>query len=131
MYSAPMPRTDRTRPIGTGFGYRLAALRRARGFSQCDLAKALGVKQPTVSYYESQSGHPQADVLTKLAKVLGVTVDELLGTPGNRLELPTERPGMRRLWDKFSVLAELPEKDQQIVLHLLKITAEARGIKLA
>ncbi len=131
MYIAAMPRTDRNKPIGTGFGSRLSGLRQARGLSQRDLAKALGVKQPTVSYYESQDGHPQADVLTKLAKVLEVTVDELLGTPGNRLPLPTERPGMRRLWDKFRILAELPEKDQQVVLHYLKITAEARGIKTA
>ena len=114
-----MARSTRNKPSTTSFGQRLTALRRARGLSQCDLADALGVKQPTVSYYESQNGHPQADVLTKLAKVLAVSVDDLLGHPGNHQKLTTETPEARRLWKHFHVLLDLPDKDRRAVLHML------------
>jgi transcriptional regulator with XRE-family HTH domain len=110
-----------------GFGHRLAALRKVRGMSQLDLADVLGVKQPTVSYYESQDGTPQADVLTKLAKILGVTVDELLGTPGHRRALPTDDPAAQRMWKKFQQLMELPEPDQKAVLHMLGGLVAMRG----
>ena len=110
-----------------GFGHRLTALRKVRGMSQLDLADVLGVKQPTVSYYESQDGTPQADVLTKLAKILGVTVDELLGTPGHRRALPTDDPAAQRMWKKFQQLMELPEPDQKAVLHMLGGLVAMRG----
>lgn len=117
-YGAGMSTTKRP-SAHIGFGHRLAALRKVRGMSQLDLADVLGVKQPTVSYYESQDGTPQADVLTKLAKILGVTVDELLGTPGHRRALPTDDPAAQRMWKKFQQLMELPEPDQKAVLHML------------
>jgi len=126
-YSPPMPRPTRNKPSSTGFGLRLTALRRARGLSQVDLAAALGVKQPTVSYYESQNGHPQADVLTKLAKVLAVSVDELLGQPGHRRALTTETPEARRLWKHFRVLLDLPDKDRRAVLHMLNGLAQVHS----
>lgn len=113
-----MPATKRA-SVSSGFGGRLIALRKARGLSQYDLADALGVKQPTVSYYETQDGTPQADALAKMAKILNVTVDELLGAPGHRRALPTDKPEARRLWKKFQQLIDLPERDQRAVLHML------------
>ena len=102
-HAAGMARSTRNKPSPTSFGQRLTALRRARGLSQCNLADALGVKQPTVSYYESQNGHPQADVLTKLAKVLAISVDDLLGQPGKQRELTTETPEARRRYGVISL----------------------------
>jgi len=125
-HAVAMARTTRNKPSSTNFGQRLTALRRARGISQADLADALGVKQPTVSYYESQNGHPQADVLTKLAKVLAVSVDELLGQPGSHKNLTTETPEARRLWKHFRVLLDLPDKDRRAVLHMLNGLAQVR-----
>jgi transcriptional regulator with XRE-family HTH domain len=125
-YGAGMSATKRP-SAQIGFGRRLAALRKARGMSQIGLADALGVKQPTVSYYESQDGTPQADVLTKLAKTLGVTIDELLGTPGHRRALPTDDPAAQRMWRKFQQLMELPEPDQKAVLHMLGGLIAMRG----
>ncbi len=125
-YGAGMPATKRP-SAHIGFGRRLTALRKARSLSQLDLADALGIKQPTVSYYESQDGTPQADVLTKLAKILGVTLDELLGTPGHRRALPTDDPAAQRMWKKFQQLLELPEPDQKAVLHMLGGLVAMRG----
>ena len=94
--------------------------------NQVDLAKALGVKQPTISYYESQNGHPQADVLATLTKILQVSVNELLGDPDDQQPLTTETPEARRLWRDFRRLLELPDKDRRAILHMLNL-AVANG----
>ena len=63
----------------TGFGARLASIRKSRGITQVQLAEAIDSNQPGISYYESKGGYPPAPVLTKLARALGVSTDALLG----------------------------------------------------
>ncbi len=61
-------------------GARLAALRKAAGLSQAELAKALGVPQSSIGFWETASKPPRSDILPKLAKALGVRVEDLLGS---------------------------------------------------
>ena len=110
-----------------GFGPRLVSIRRQRGMTQYDLADALGVSQRAISYYESGNGHPQAAMLTRIAAALQVTTDDLLGSSDARHPLPTDNPESRRLWAKFRVLLELPDKDRRAVLHMLNGLAIANG----
>ncbi len=63
----------------TEFGRRFAALRKKSGYTQAELAQELGVSQRMISYYEGQSDYPPASLLPNMAKLLGVTTDELLG----------------------------------------------------
>jgi transcriptional regulator with XRE-family HTH domain len=61
---------------------RLRELRQARGFSQADLARLLGVSDYTVTRWETGQMRPTAGNARKLAKRLGVTVEALgLGKP--------------------------------------------------
>lgn len=60
-------------------GKRIAQLRRARGMKQEDLANALGVSPQAVSKWENDQTCPDISALPQLAKLLGVTTDELLG----------------------------------------------------
>ena len=60
------------------FGERLKDYRRARNMTQQELADAIGVSNKTVSRWESEGGYPDVSMLVPLAKVLGVTVDDLL-----------------------------------------------------
>lgn len=46
--------------------------------TQEEFAKAVGVDQTTVSKWETGKSKPRANDLQKVAKVCGVTVDELL-----------------------------------------------------
>jgi transcriptional regulator with XRE-family HTH domain len=62
------------------FGNRLAALRKAAGYTQVELAKEIGISQRMVSYYEKTDDHPLARVLRHFAHALEVSTDELLGT---------------------------------------------------
>ena len=59
-------------------GQRLQALRKAAGFSQVELAEQIGETQQNVAYWEQSERPPRADVLPKMAKALGVSVEVLL-----------------------------------------------------
>ena len=59
-------------------GKRIAALRREKGLKQDDLAQQLEVSPQAVSKWENDQTCPDIGLLPKLAKVLGVSVDELL-----------------------------------------------------
>lgn len=57
----------------------LFKLRQERNLSQDELAKAIGVTQRSISYWENETNEPKASYLIKLALFFNVTTDELLG----------------------------------------------------
>lgn len=60
------------------FGERLKKYRKAKHMTQQELADRLGVSNKSISRWESGS-YPDVATLSPLAKILGVTVDDLLG----------------------------------------------------
>ncbi len=63
---------------------RLVALRKKHGLSQEDLAEKLGVSRQAISKWERVEASPDTDNLIALAKLYGVSLDELLNyTPEN------------------------------------------------
>jgi len=108
----------------TPFGQHLYALRKARGLTQVDLAKALGTTQRAISYYENEAECPPGSVLVALARALRVTTDELLGVKAPRLD--GEALEKRRLWKRFRRMASLPERDQRAVLRLINSLAGSK-----
>lgn len=56
---------------------RIRKLRESRGFSQSSLAFYMGTTQNVVSNWETGVALPKARDLPLLAKVLGVSIDEL------------------------------------------------------
>lgn len=59
-------------------------IRESRGMLQYELANRMGVKQASVSAWESGKAMPSAENLIKLADILECTVDALLGrTPAS------------------------------------------------
>ena len=62
------------------FGERMARLRNESGYSQRDLARETGISQRMIAYYEKQAQYSPTQVMPILAKSLGVSVDQLLGT---------------------------------------------------
>lgn len=61
-------------------GERVAHLRRAKGFTQRELSIAAGVDDSTLSRIERGDSLGSLDVLARLARKLGTTVDALLPT---------------------------------------------------
>ena len=60
-------------------GYKIAEARRAKGWSQSDLAEKLGTTQQQISRYESGERDPKASIVADLSATLGVTISYLLG----------------------------------------------------
>ena len=54
-------------------------IRESRGMLQYELANRMGVKQASVSAWESGKAIPSAENLLKLADILECTVDAILG----------------------------------------------------
>jgi len=85
----------------TAAGPRLRALRRERGVTLGELSAQTGVSASTLSRLESGSRRPTLELLLPLARIYGVTLDELVGGPPTgdpRVHLrPVTRGGMTLL----------------------------------
>ena len=61
------------------FAERLKELRSESNLSQAALAKAIGVSQKAIDYWEREINEPKATYIIALAKYFGVSCDYLLG----------------------------------------------------
>lgn len=71
------------------FSDRLRRLRKRRNMTQNDLAERLEISPSTVSSYERGAAFPPIPIFIKLAKILNVSTDYLLGLE-NREFISTE-----------------------------------------
>jgi transcriptional regulator with XRE-family HTH domain len=108
------------------FGVRLAALRKAAGYTQTELANEIGVSQRVIAYYEGETQHPPASLLPRLAKALQVSTDELLGiTPASPKAPKTDS----RLQRRFRQVEKMDAKDKRQIIQLLDTFIEAAQLK--
>ena len=61
------------------YGDALKQQREQNGFTQNALAKATGLKQQLISWWEAGKGLPNIDFCVQLADFYGITLDELIG----------------------------------------------------
>jgi len=61
------------------FGNRLRELRKQRNLTQKQLAAQIGVRNSIISFYEMGDRSPSPEVIIKLAAVLHVSTDYLMG----------------------------------------------------
>lgn len=52
-------------------------MRRSLGMTQAELAARLCVDPSSVAKWETEKAYPRADMLPKIASILGCTIDEL------------------------------------------------------
>ncbi|MEK6581436.1 MAG: helix-turn-helix transcriptional regulator, partial [Nitrospirota bacterium] len=60
------------------FGKNLSRFRKEKGLTQEDLVKKSGVAISQIRRYEADNSSPTLDVVTRLAKALGVSIDEMV-----------------------------------------------------
>lgn len=112
-YNADMAGRPPTKPAPI-FGANLAALRKARGLTQPEFAKQVGLSLSMVIYYERKATNPSAEFVGKAAQTLNVSTDELLGRKTVRKSGPPSQ-----LEQRISALRGLPRERQKIVLQVL------------
>lgn len=100
------------------FSERLRIARELKGFSQTDLAKRTDLQPSAISHFENNRRSPSFDNLKRLADVLGVTVDYLLG----RAEEPTTMNlDVEMLFRDFK---QMSEADRKILTEMAKVLVE-------
>lgn len=60
-------------------GSRIKEVREQKGLTQKQVAEEVGITEATLSRYENDLREPKAEIVSKLAKALGVSSDFLLG----------------------------------------------------
>lgn len=103
------------------FDKRLTELRKKRGISQDELAKKLGTHGPAIGRYERGIAKPTIEVAAKLASILGVSLDYLVGN--SDLEMDTET--LKRIQE----VDKLPEEDKKMVYAFLDAFMDKSKIK--
>ncbi|HEY6457989.1 MAG TPA: helix-turn-helix domain-containing protein [Steroidobacteraceae bacterium] len=97
-------------------GARIATARKAQGLTQVQLAEALGIAQQTLAHYEGGKLRVAVALLPPLAQLLGLSVDELIGTPAKR---GGKRGPAPRLQQQIERLSMLPQAQQRLVMQML------------
>jgi transcriptional regulator with XRE-family HTH domain len=97
-------------------GARLAELRKAAAISQTELAHLLGVPQSNIAFWEQSEKPPRSDVLPRMAEILGVRVEDLLGTAS----APARRGGpVGKVKKVFDEVSKLPRRQQDKVVDVV------------
>lgn len=114
-------------------GARIAAGRKAKGMTQEELAAKLGVSSQAVSKWENDASCPDISLLPELARILGVTTDELLtGRSDEVMLLPEEqRKPLDQLTLRVRVLSAAGDKVRvNLPMPLVKVCLEL-GVDIA
>lgn len=104
-------------------GGRMAELRKQQGLSQTQLAELLGISQQLVAFYERGQRRVPIDLLPAVARLLGVSVEELLGLSGK-----TARRGPTpKLQQQLERITRLPRAKQRFVVEMLDAVLTQAG----
>jgi transcriptional regulator with XRE-family HTH domain len=116
-YHRGVPRTlTKPRPRR---GAHLSDLRRAAGISQIDLARAIGETQQNVAYWEQSEYPPRADVIPKIAKALGVRIEQIID-PETASTAPLRAGPVGRVGKAFHEVSRLPRRQQDKIIEIVE-----------
>jgi transcriptional regulator with XRE-family HTH domain len=66
-------------------GTKISALRKEKNWSQGDLAQQISASREIIGKYERNENLPSIEMVAKMARAFGVTVDYLIGEGEKRL----------------------------------------------
>lgn len=90
------------------FGERLRKLREDSGMTKWELAKKVGISDRALWYYEVDERFPRKDeVIEKLAKILNVPVEYLLGTSNELMEKNQDKQNILNYTQLTNIKAQL------------------------
>lgn len=118
-----MRRQGRYLDVDSGFGSRLSVMRKAKRLSQAKFAEKIGATQRMVSNYERSHGRPRADLVGKMAKALGVSMEDLLIPREARRRMEREK---NILLDKLRRAEELTTKERETARKIIDVLLLAR-----
>ena len=105
------------------FGKRLLEIRKSKKLSQDGLAKQLGVHGAVIGRYERDEVKPSIDMATKIAEILKVSLDYLVGNRDLMLDIS--------LVQKIEEIQKLKEEDKNQVFYLIDMALSYHKTKQA
>ena len=109
------------------FGMRIALLRKQKPMTQEELAEKMGVSSQAVSKWENDLSCPDIQSLPRLARLLGVTVDELLSGKSQDVQMlsPSDRKNLDQLTLRVRVSSIEGDKIKvNVPMPLVKVALE-------
>jgi transcriptional regulator with XRE-family HTH domain len=95
-------------------GTTIMNLRKEKGWSQTDLAKASSISREIIGKYERDEAVPSIEFAKRIADALGVSLDYLAGKEDNS-DLLKDADMVRRIKD----ISNMPPKEKECVLYNL------------
>lgn len=105
-------------------GARVAQLRKAQGLTQQQLAELLGTSQQQIASYEVARLRVPASTLPRLARVLGVPLETLMGETPQRSAKRVPTPKIQQHLERLSAL---PKPRQRAVMEVLEAMLAQQG----
>jgi len=105
------------------FGKRLAEARKKKDISQEELAKLLNTKGPVVGRYERDEMKPSIEAAAKMADILEVSLDYLVGKADEHLDKLT----LNRILE----VQKLPTEKKNFVLNMIDVALRDFKVKQA
>ena len=134
----PQKPTFKLPPLNLGdesLGRRIARLRKAKGYTQTDLAKALSQGEPSereihnlrvlISDYERNKIKPNFEMIVRLALAIDVTADELLGIKPAKIK--NIKPNLK-IQKRLRDIEKLPAPQQKTLLKTIDTFLKAEQI---
>ena len=103
----------------------LRSLREAVGISQREFARQLGVHHSNVGFWERSGTVPRSNLLPKIANILGVPVESVLGTP---VEKPKKQLPSSRLGKAFDSVSKLPRHKQKQIVQVVEALVSQESV---
>lgn len=96
----------------------LRRLRLACGYTQSNIARALGVSRSTYAHYESGMTVPGLETLAKLSGIFGVPLEQLVSPEEQPSPVPRGRRARHRPGDYPRAIGELTEGEKVFIARL-------------
>ena len=119
-------KSNRKGPALGDFGSRLVTLRRRAGYTEIEFSAEAGIARRTLNYYEKRNGHPGMHILTRMAQVLNISIDELVGTVSIK-RAATPRDKRRQL--QVEQLERLEPAERHEVLRVIEAFNKRHSLK--
>lgn len=103
---------------------KIKSLRKAAGFTQKQLAEAVGLSEQAIRMYELGKREPSADVIRRIGKALDVAPESLRG-----IEIESAREALELLFaldEKYGLMPHVDENGISLVLDARKTPASQK-----
>ena len=111
-----------TQDSAAQIGQRLAAMRKERGLTQTELAKALGLSQSMMSDYERGELRLHGELILQIVQILDVSADDLLGLSAQGKpngKQPQRATRNKQLLNRLHKIDDLPKRDRDALMRTI------------